>query len=687
MTNQTGDSGKYIEIKLRNQPQNITQGDKIMKIERLILKNYRQYRNQNIEFISKEASKNFFIVVGESGSGKTNLLNSITWCLYEEEPHLSKGSEQLPILNLGAVEESAENDVHETSVEVHLFAGDKSRFIFSRSQKFRVKDVGRSKPPTILSMGDSSLKLIKETPGKDPKILEEPAYDVQGDIERFIPSSIKEYYFFDGERIDRYFRETRKVREPIYRLSRVDLLDKVYDHLDKTLADFIEEAKLPPEIEETRKEIKNLKRDIDELNKFLYKITEEKAIAEANEEEAHNKLKEKEFLKHLTKEQDRLNKEIDGMDKSLKDMEGEKIEYLLEIARTVFPLKAINKTLAIIKEKRDRKEIPITMDRNFIKELLDKKECICSRDLPEGSKERALIKDVFNHLSILSDVHEELLYTEFELGRLKKAIASFKKNHSRINERIISQEEKRDDYSKLLKETEVKLVGHEDVDVAELEKNYLKWKTVKEELISKNSLYNAQLTGKKSELESKNKQLDAELKKQKKYEQLTLIKKFCERGLSICDDAKEEIMLDIKKDIEEKTKTEFFKLIWRKDTYKDVKIDDNYDIHVFHKMGYEGLGTVSAGEREALALAFIGAVHIVSGFEAPMVMDTPLARMSGTPRRYIAENLPNYLENEQIILLMTDQEYTKEVKNRLETRTAKEYELKLGTNENEIEVV
>jgi len=658
-----------------------------MKIEKLVLKNYRQYRDQNIEFMTKEDNKNLYVVVGESGAGKTNLLNSIIWCLYEEEPHLSKGSEQLPMLNLGAVEESAENDVHEICVEVHFSANDNSRFIFSRSQKFRVRDVGKDKTPTILSMGDSSLKEIKEAPGKDPKILEEPSYDVRGDVERIIPSSIKEYYFFDGERIDRYFRETRKVREPIYRLSRVDLLDKVYDHLDKTLTDFMVEAKLPPEIEETKKGIEELKADIETLNGFLDKVTEEKAIVEGNEEEAHSKLKEKGFLKHLTKEQDRLNKEINSIDKILKELEEEKVEFLLEVARTVFPLKAINKTLAIIKEKRDRKEIPITMDRNFIKELLENKECICSRDLPEGSKERALIEDVFNHLSILSDVHDDLLYTEFELSRLKKTIASFEKKHKRQNERIINREEKRDENSKLLKEIEDKLVGHEDIDVVELENNYLKWRDVKEGLIRKDTLYNAQLESKKGELQLKNNRLDAELKKQKKYEQLTLIKKFCERALSICNDTKEEIMRDIKKDIEEKTKEEFFKLIWRKDTYKDVKIDDNYDIHVIHKMGYEGLGTVSAGEREALALAFIGAVHIVSGFEAPLVMDTPLARMSGTPRRYLAENLPNYLKNEQIILLMTDQEYTQEVKDRLERRMAKEYELKLCADENEIEVV
>lgn len=658
-----------------------------MKFERLVLKNYRQYREANIDLIPSADNKNLFVIVGESGAGKTNLLNSITWCLYEEEPHLSKGSEQLPMLNLGAVEQASDNDILEVCVEVYFRTHEDIRITFSRSKKFRIKLVGEGKPPETIPMGDSKLKMIKQPPDKDPTILEEPNYDVRGDVERFIPNKIREYFFFDGERIDRYFRETRKVRDPIYRLSRLDLLDKVYEHLDRSLSDFMNEAKLPPEIEETEKKIEELKRGIENLNNVHDKIKEELTKAETNEEEAHSKLRGKEFIKEFIKEEKRLTEEIKRLDQSLEELEKEKIEYLIEIARSIFPLKAVNKSLELIKEKKENKEIPPTIDGNFLRKLIKEEKCICERPLDKGTKERQIIENILNDISVISDVHQELMYTEYELNRLKTELNKFKQKHEKINNQIIELEKKRDTDSRDLKDIQDKLLEHEDIGVVNLEDEYLKWKEIKKDLIGREKVVNMSLTKNKSELEELKKKRDDLLSRQKKYEQLIKIKDFCDKGLDICSRTREEIMADIKNDIESKTKQQFLNLIWRKETYKDVKIDDDYDIHVIHRMGYDGLGTVSAGEREALALAFIGAVHVVSGFEAPIVMDTPLARISGTPRRYIAENLPNYLENEQIILLMTDQEYTSEVRDRLSKRVAKEYELKLGIHEKEVKVI
>lgn len=666
---------------------NILQEEKLMIIERIALKNYRQFRNVTIDLASSDYNRNFFVIVGESGAGKTNLLNAMMWCLYDDEPHLSKDSEQLSILNLGVVEESSNKDIHEVCVEIYFRTPDGTRIVFSRSKKFRLRIEDSGKPPEINSMAASKLKLIKERPGRDPEILEEPMYNVSGDVERLIPKEIREYFFFDGERIDRYFRETKKVKEPIYRLSRLDLLDKVKNHLDKTMTEFLRETRLAPEIEETRNEIEKRKKDIQNLEKLYEKIKEERAKAETKEEEYRGKLKSVDFIKHLVDERERLEEEIKDIDKSLKELESDKIKYILEIARIAYPLKAVEKTLELIKEKKEKKEIPPTIDSTFLKKLIEEEECICGRDLLKGTDEQKNIEKILDEISIISEIHEELMYTEFELNRLKKDLDAFNKRHGHINQKIIEMESKRDKNSRRLKDISDKLNQYEIEDIAEMEKEFMKYKKIKEDLIGRERMTSINLIKNKNELESLNKRLDEELRKQKRYQQLMIIKSFCEKGLEICNKTKEEIMIDIKNDIEAKTKEQFLKLIWRKETYGDVNIDDDYDIHVFHKMGYDSLGSVSAGEREALALSFMGAVHIVSGFDAPIVMDTPLARISGTPRGYIAENLPHYLEGKQIIFLLTDQEYTSDVKDRLAKRVAKEYTLQLSVHEKEVRVI
>ena len=85
------------------------------------------------------------------------------------------------------------------------------------------------------------------------------------------------------------------------------------------------------------------------------------------------------------------------------------------------------------------------------------------------------------------------------------------------------------------------------------------------------------------------------------------------------------------------------------------------------------MGTLSAGERQVCALSFMAALNSVSGFEVPLVIDTPLARISSEPSRNIARNLPNYLQNKQVTLLVTEKEYTPEVKRELAHRVGKTY--------------
>jgi DNA sulfur modification protein DndD len=140
-------------------------------------------------------------------------------------------------------------------------------------------------------------------------------------------------------------------------------------------------------------------------------------------------------------------------------------------------------------------------------------------------------------------------------------------------------------------------------------------------------------------------------------------------------------MRDVKNEIEGKTKEQFLELIWKEKTYTDVKIDDNYNISVIHESGMEGIGTLSAGERQVLALSFMAALNSVSGFDAPIIIDTPLGRISKEPKINIAKNLANYLKGKQVTLLVTEEEYTPEVAEKLRANIAKEYKIEFVEQE------
>ena len=69
-----------------------------------------------------------------------------------------------------------------------------------------------------------------------------------------------------------------------------------------------------------------------------------------------------------------------------------------------------------------------------------------------------------------------------------------------------------------------------------------------------------------------------------------------------------------------------------------------------------------AGERECLALAFSLALSRVSGYELPIVVDTPLGRLDPVVQVYVTEVLGEMMNGKQLIMLMTGTEYNDQVK-------------------------
>jgi DNA sulfur modification protein DndD len=172
------------------------------------------------------------------------------------------------------------------------------------------------------------------------------------------------------------------------------------------------------------------------------------------------------------------------------------------------------------------------------------------------------------------------------------------------------------------------------------------------------------------------KERNKELRNQTKYRELVANLDFCEDALAVATGAKEKVMEDVRREIEQQTREHFLNMIWKEKTYANVEIGDDYNVSVKHVSGCESIGTLSAGERQVLALSFVAALNNVSGFDAPLIIDTPLGRISSEPRTRIAKALPSCFPNRQVILLMTDEEYTPMVRDALKDHVSKEFSIK-----------
>ena len=55
-----------------------------MRLESIKLQNFRQFRNESVDFAQGENGKNVTIIIGENGTGKTTFAQAFFWCMYGE---------------------------------------------------------------------------------------------------------------------------------------------------------------------------------------------------------------------------------------------------------------------------------------------------------------------------------------------------------------------------------------------------------------------------------------------------------------------------------------------------------------------------------------------------------------------------------------------------------------------------
>jgi DNA sulfur modification protein DndD len=78
----------------------------------------------------------------------------------------------------------------------------------------------------------------------------------------------------------------------------------------------------------------------------------------------------------------------------------------------------------------------------------------------------------------------------------------------------------------------------------------------------------------------------------------------------------------------------------------------------------------------------MSALHNISGFDLPIVMDTPLGNLDVDMRHNIAEFLPQFVQGRQIVLLVTGTEYTEDFRETLKGNVGKEYTIRWNNDDN-----
>ncbi|RJQ15769.1 hypothetical protein C4573_06475 [Candidatus Woesearchaeota archaeon] len=626
-------------------------------ISSLELKNFRQYRGEHSIEFAYDPKKNVAIIQGKNGAGKSNLLNALTWCFYGLEAHSTyEDNERMPIINTTELLGLKPNQRISAEVTIYLDT-DGGNWTIKRSISG-----GKHASGSVYVDPESTLTVVRPVGGQD---VVATGKDTEVLINNLLPSDLRSFFFMDGEKLREFFNKdtSENIGQSIEKVSQLELMYKAAEHLEaheKELRKSVKESS--PRLEEINGEIQYLQNKIDSLKASIEKNKE-------NTKENNKELREvKDFLKNcgiehvetLERERQSIEEDIKSLESSMHSKIIERNRYLAKIAPFIYLKGPIEESLKLVGKKIDKGELPPKIKETLVRELIERGECICGTKVSGKTKDHL---ETYCKKLTLSELGEISVVGKTKFKDILSDISEFSSKMDKFHEEIKSSSDQLE--SKNRRMNQIK----DDLKKGEDKTKIITYERRRDELIKFNGRLEQQFNMDQGELnqatsllDGKKTEYEKELGSSQKNQVLKNKLKLVQDALRVLASTEVAIKDKIRSQLEKQTESNFFKLIRKKGAFKQVLINEKYEVFVKHESGYNVIDHLSAGEYMILGLSFMSALMNISGFKSPVIIDTPLGKIDDEHRAKITTELPVFLEGTQLILFVTPTEYDPHVK-------------------------
>lgn len=627
------------------------------------MQNFRIYKGP-VDISFANGDKNITIIQGDNEIGKTTIMNAIWWCLYGREPFKDEGMEF--ILNRDTFLKMDIGDEEKVIVRLNMEDKKGKEVIFQRELSFgKITD-------------DDAL----------PEQNSEFIITVDGDLvshpdtykNTHLPEKIREYFLFDGEQLENYFVDdnSKNIKAAVLKLSQLNLLSKIKRHIKDIRKDFINDLDnvKPNESKLLNKKL-TVEQNLNKLKSELEDIEKNIPLWDKIIDKLEESLKSfGENPKKLVKNRKQLQDELKAREKELSNEKREYTSFLVNSFNKIFSWSLLNNVQRLTDDLEDKGFIPAKYKKEFLDYLLENNECICGADLSEGSEAHEKIVELCRRTDEITNVADDINVLR---GQIKSLKSDFPKNFAQdllsLKLSIDDKTKLRDKVDEDIENINSILDSSNDEEILKLNSEIKFYKT----LIRTNSEKKGSLKNQIPDLENKLKEIKFNIDKEKSK---TKISNDIELSIDFCDDVLDEVRdiydkvnEEIHNELERLTSEEFKKIHW-KDSYDEVLIDENYNITLMSKGSKKSPADLSAGGKLSLALSFTTALNSLSGFELPILIDTPMGRLGESIKENIGKNLHNYVVGKQVTFIVTDSEYSEGFKSGILEFIGKEYKLK-----------
>jgi DNA sulfur modification protein DndD len=637
-----------------------------MKISRIEITNFRQHRAVKLDLSSSRGD--FAVIRGLNGTGKTNLLKAITWGVTGDLGRSEPKHNPTSLVSFGAISSYEPGSRIPVAVKLELELGQNLGAEILRHSYFRIEG------DSVVSAGS---ELIVRTHQPGTGWHKEPEPDLW--IDGHLPRRFSHYFLFDGEQLEKFFKEAeaKYVRDAVMEIAQIDHLERMVGRLQITEGD-LTKAVAHQGKGESGSELEARYKELEEKERLLKERLEQKRLEKAENENAidnaRSQMGDVQAIQSELRRLDALQSAADSAQQRAITASNDFYLWTTEIAPYMVLFGSVAALENEIEDARSRKVLPPAYDPDSLRELLKTGTCVCGRSLASGEDGHSHIERLVEEFAALSEVGEALRNVEGPLSRLRGRFFDQRTKGEALGKtrQAASQEAKEADAK--VAALKKGLGEHDDQKIAiigqALDRAMEAAKSIERDLVN----YERDLDDTRRERVKLQTEIELagskDAKVKVKLKELAFAKEVLRHAQILFDQLKDQVRNSVALNLDEK----FQSMIWKKNAFEPVQIDDDYRVQVINKQGFQNREGLSAGETACLAFAFALTLSRVAGVKYPMVVDSPLGRLSGEVKQSVAEVLSNFLvgetgeETAQLLMLVTDEEYDETVEKVLATR-------------------
>lgn len=656
-----------------------------MIFKKLIFKNYKTYYGtQEIDLTipvsnETEQNKNIILIGGLNGSGKTTFLKAILYTLYGKR---SIKNSTTPTTNNKEYDRLFSNVINNTffdeggnecSVSLTLETDAGAEWILS--VKWYVNAYKK------ISHEVRELT-IKETPLSPPKKVNVENLNTYFQfIDRVIPFYASPFFIFDGEEIRILIEKqnTEEMKNAIQKISGMKSNTQLIDDLNSLKNNLLKEiskSNNSNKLSEIQKKYDEVLKNLEELQNKSHDGGTKITLLKDKSHELSKIRKEK--LLNNAKSRESISKKIGQIEEHLKIKQKELLNYFKNNMIQILlsnKIPALKTRILNEKKYREQKTIQATILQPYeqfigqlmatqidpsltleqIKQLKEAGEKIWFAKITKQKEPITYLEEL--HDLNNSDLNYLLNITTCSIKPIVDIINEIDRLNTELEEIMLQ----------LQNAPEATDTREEELEIEKLTR-----------MIGKEQILQTSRLKKINQLSEEKRSLEVQLTKNKvvggNVDQLYAEMQYLDRTIKALIKYEEEYTLYKASIIKREFESMLKKLFRKQDEFGKIEFDtETFSIRLYNdKMQEISILDRSAGEMQMISSSLIWALTRASNLKLPVVIDTPLGRLDSQHRNHLMEHYYRHL-SDQVIILSTDTEITKEYIELMTQCSSKQY--------------